>query len=289
MRPRMLTAASWLVLPLVLATMPTSVLAHWWKPTSTWLLLTAHGHSSRRARHGRAAQAQHGILRLSVGTSQPMKLRDLQLRRCRQHQGWGRPRVNLHDPGCRPRVGVPQVNNSRPRWRLAGQEFRSLVTAGCSIPVTSPKPSSRAGTVLIGSLLAGCEEAPGGDRILVNGKQFKQYRGMGSLAAMQSRGDAFYSKGPVLPGRRVVRRQAGSRGHRRVRFRIADGAGCRCAPTHRWAASSDGIRRSGIHRRTPAQRSVRADHRCRFEGKPPPRHSDDCQKPQLSRAVSATI
>jgi IMP dehydrogenase len=51
-----------------------------------------------------------------------------------------------------------------------------------------------ADTVMLGSALAGCEETPG-DVVFVNGKQFKTYRGMGSLGAMQSRGQAkSYSK-----------------------------------------------------------------------------------------------
>jgi IMP dehydrogenase len=50
-----------------------------------------------------------------------------------------------------------------------------------------------ADTVMLGSMLAGTEEAPG-DLMLINGKQFKAYRGMGSMGAMSSRGKKSYSK-----------------------------------------------------------------------------------------------
>ncbi|WP_062431449.1 IMP dehydrogenase [Herbidospora daliensis] len=52
-----------------------------------------------------------------------------------------------------------------------------------------------ADAVMLGSLLAGCEESPG-ELIFINGKQFKSYRGMGSLGAVRNRerGGVSFSK-----------------------------------------------------------------------------------------------
>ncbi len=47
-----------------------------------------------------------------------------------------------------------------------------------------------ADTVMLGGVLAGCEETPG-EMVFIQGKQYKQYRGMGSLGAMRGRS---YSK-----------------------------------------------------------------------------------------------
>lgn len=57
-------------------------------------------------------------------------------------------------------------------------------------------------TVMLGNLLAGLEESPG-DLILYEGRQYKSYRGMGSLGALQGYGKDRYGSGQSRGGKLV--------------------------------------------------------------------------------------
>ncbi len=93
-------------------------------------------------------------------------------------------------------IGAPQVTAIYDAARAASAAGVPLIADGGMQYSGDIAKAIAAGadTVMLGSLLAGCDESPG-ELIFVNGKQYKTYRGMGSLGAMQSRGQArSYSK-----------------------------------------------------------------------------------------------
>ena len=88
-------------------------------------------------------------------------------------------------------IGVPQLHAISEVSRIAKKKkYQIIADGGIRFSGDLAKAiAAGASSVMLGSMLAGTEEAPG-EIELYQGRSFKTYRGMGSLGAMSERNDA---------------------------------------------------------------------------------------------------
>jgi IMP dehydrogenase len=163
--------------------------------------------------------------------------------------GVGVPQITAVDDCARAadKYGVPVISDGGVKY--SGDMVKALA-AGAS-------------TVMIGSLLAGTEEAPG-EVILYQGRSYKSYRGMGSIGAMKQGSKDRYFQSEVSDADKLV--PEGIEGRVPYKgsvemnlFQLAGGLrsgmgylGCRTVPELRTKArfvriSSSGLRESHVH------------------------------------------
>ncbi len=102
-------------------------------------------------------------------------------------------------------VGVPQLSAVYDVAKaLEGSDIPVIADGGLRYSGDVVKALAAGGhSVMIGSLVAGTEEAPG-ETILFNGRKFKSYRGMGSLEAMENGSKDRYFQGEVSDSKKLV-------------------------------------------------------------------------------------
>ncbi|HKQ99260.1 MAG TPA: IMP dehydrogenase [Pyrinomonadaceae bacterium] len=156
---------------------------------------TAHGHSSRVIEAVSEIKRRHADVQLIAGnvgtTDGTRELIDA---------GVDAVKVGI-GPGsiCTTRVvtgaGVPQITAIRDCVQAARENNVPLISdGGVKFSGDVAKAiASGADVVMIGSLFAGTEEAPG-EVILFQGRSFKSYRGMGSIGAMREGSRDRYSQ-----------------------------------------------------------------------------------------------
>ncbi|HLQ67373.1 MAG TPA: IMP dehydrogenase [Candidatus Limnocylindrales bacterium] len=158
---------------------------------------SAHGHSKAVVETTRAVKSAHPTLQLIVGNVATAEgTRDL------IRAGADCVKVGM-GPGsaCTTRVvagvGVPQISAVLECANEAAKSGVPIMADG-GIKYSGDMVKALAAgahSVMLGNLLAGTEESPG-ETLLLEGRTYKVYRGMGSLSAMSSgRGDRYFQEG----------------------------------------------------------------------------------------------
>ena len=166
---------------------------------------TAHGHSKgviEKVREAKAAFPDVDIVVGNIATGEAA--------RALVEAGDDAVKVGI-GPGsiCTTRieagVGVPQLSAVYDVAKaLEGTGIPLIADGGLRYSGDIVKALAAGGfSVMIGSLVAGTEEAPG-ETILFNGRKFKSYRGMGSLEAMEKGSADRYFQGGVKETKKLV-------------------------------------------------------------------------------------
>ena len=157
-------------------------------------------------------------------------------------------------------IGVPQITAIMDCAEVADKYGKTIIAdGGIKYSGDIPKAIAAGATaVMMGSLFAGTEEAPG-DTEIYQGRSYKVYRGMGSLAAMA---EALLPGGPE---------EAGARGRRGPRA-LQGPPGRHRVPADRRPAGEHGLLRHREHPGAAHPRRVHPHHQRRFGGEPSPRH-----------------
>ena len=166
---------------------------------------TAHGHSKgviEKVREAKAAFPEVDIVVGNIATGEAAKML--------VEAGADAVKVGI-GPGsiCTTRVvagvGVPQLSAIYDvAAALQGTGVPLIADGGLRYSGDVVKALAAGGySVMMGSLVAGTEEAPG-ETILYNGRKFKAYRGMGSLKGMEQRSADRYFQGGVAEATKLV-------------------------------------------------------------------------------------
>ena len=166
---------------------------------------TAHGHSKgviEKVREAKAAFPDVDIVVGNIATGEAA--------RALVEAGADAVKVGI-GPGsiCTTRivagVGVPQLSAVYDvACALEGTDVPLIADGGLRYSGDVVKALAAGGySVMIGSLVAGTEEAPG-ETILYNGRKFKSYRGMDSLEAMEKGSADRYFQGGVKEAKKLV-------------------------------------------------------------------------------------
>lgn len=102
-------------------------------------------------------------------------------------------------------IGVPQITAINDVYMVAKEHDVPVIgDGGIKFSGDIVKAlAAGASTVMLGSILAGCKEAPG-EEVIYQGRRFKVYVGMGSLAAMKRGSADRYFQGAIKEAKKLV-------------------------------------------------------------------------------------